>query len=359
MAYMYAEEMELLIAQHELEQMNEGITNLMAIYDHVTKFGVSDALKDLVGEASLEELGMSVYNVPASKDTVDATAEDVTPKAAPPSLLKRIIAGIKKVFSKIFGMFKKIYGWIKDKFVKLAKWIKTQVANGWVSGSIGITPDQIEKLKLAFSPKEFANMLPLAKKAFYEFGNVITELFGMAVNPNNNITEDEIKTVLTNKAPNYEKLIPAMEQFRNKMLAGEEVTAAILVKEIRSEFVSISKDYNTLGNVAGVVDECILAAQRVVDNSISIIESKLESNSSDSEKTVYTERIRVLKIIAQVVSELGAKYGSIWGGINRCMGMLCSLIKQIHTFQYSNLKSEEEKAQFRKQYDFNPAGATA
>lgn len=354
MAYMYAEEMELLIAQHELEQMNDGITNLMAIHDHVTKYGVSDALKDLVGEASLEELGMTIRNVPASEDTVDATA-----KTVPPSLLKRILAGIKKVFSKIFGMFKKIYGWIRDKFAKLAKWFKTQVDNGWVSSSIGITPDQIEKLKLAFSPKEFANMLPLVRKAFHEFSNVLSELFSMALNPNNNITEDEIKTVLTNKAPNYEKLIPAMEQFRNKMLAGEEVTAATLVKEIRSNFVSISKDYNTLGGAAANVDKDVETAQRVTNDHIRYIESKLEFIRSDSEKTVFTERIRMLNIIAQVVSELGAKYGSIWSGINKCMGMLGSVIRQIHTFQYSNLKSEEEKAQFRKQYGFNPAGATA
>ena len=354
MAYMYAEEMELLIAQHELEQMNDGITNLMAIHDHVTKYGVSDALKDLVGEASLEELGMTTHNVPASEDTVD-----ITPKAAPPSLLKRILAGIKKVFSKIFGMFKKIYGWIKDKFVKLAKWFKTQVANGWVSGSIGTTPDQIEKLKLAFSPKEFANMLPLAKNAFYEFSNVIRELVNKALKLNHNVSEDEIKTILTNKAPNYEKLIPVMEQFRNKMLAGEEVTGTTLVEEIRSNFVSISKDYNTLGGVAAKVDKDVETAQSVTNGHIRYIESKLEFIRSDSEKTVFTERIRVLKIISQVVSELGAKYGNIWSSINKCMGMLSSVIRQVYTFQYSNLKSEEEKAQFRKQYGFNPAGATA
>ena len=355
MAYMYAEEMELLIAQHELERMNDGITNLMAIYDHVTKYGVSDALKDLVGEASLEELGMNTRNVPASEDTVDTTA-----KTAPPSLLKRILAGIKKVFGKIFGMFKKIYGWIKSKFINLAKWFKTQVANRWVSSSIGITPAQIEKLKLAFSPKEFIDISILAKDVFDEFRDVIIELSKMASNTTNrNTTEDEIKTVITNKTPNYEKLVPAMEQFRNKMMAGEEVTGATLVKEIRSVFVYINKLCDAFGYASDGINKNVESNQSVVNNSIRYIERVLEFDISDSDKTIFTERVRVLKIIAQEVSKLSAKYESIWSFINKCMEMLRSVIRQMQTFQYSNLKSEEAKAIFRKEFGFNPAGATA
>ena len=361
MAYMYAEEMELLIAQHELEQMNDGITNLMAIYDHVTKFGVSDALKDLVGEASLEEFGISVYNVPASKDTVDTTAKDVTPKAAPPSLLKRILAGIKKVFNKIFEVLKKIYDWVKDKFVKMARWFKTKFDEALIKACSNLTSEQLAKLKLPFSPKEFAAIVSLAIPAFSDFSDVSIDLLQLTndSSPSHTVTEDDIKTVLTNKAPNYERLIPMMEQFRNKLIDDKELTGVELVKDLARIPTNIDRDFYNLTRMAEEVNKKVDRAADLIKRRIAVMELTISVTMSDIERANLTEQVRMFKMVVQVISELSSKYGSIWSGINRCMGMLCSLIKQIQTFQYSNLKSEEEKARFRKQYNFNPAGATA